>query len=129
MNRRQCFSSALGIRLRAARTQRWGGVREGLVGLAKVVAAAVVACIVVLLLLGPPRPYSAVECGCPEECRLVGEWVVEVAAQAVEAAFLAAAAVTAATAVAAALSFLRERGGEKEQVPQSRVVKSLPETM
>jgi hypothetical protein len=91
-------------------------VREELVGLAEVVAAAVVVCIVVLLLLGPPRPYSAVECGGPEECRLVGEWVVEAAAQAVEAAFLAVAAVTAATAIAAALSYLREREGRKRAV-------------
>ena len=90
-------------------------MREGLVGLAKVVAAAVVACLAVLLLLGPPRPYSAVECGCPEECRLVRGWVVEAAARAVEAAFLTVAAVAAVTAVAAALSYLRERGGERKR--------------
>ena len=108
-------------------------MREGLVGLAEVVVAAVVACLAVLLLLGlllgPPRPYSAVKCGSPEECSLLEEWVVGVFAQVVEAVFLAVAAVAAVTAVSAALSYLRERGGEKEQVPQSRVVKSLPLTM
>ena len=86
-------------------------MREGLVGLAEVVA-----CLAVLLLLGPPRPYSAVKCGSPEECSLLEEWVVGVFAQVVEAVFLAVAAVAAVTAVAAALSYLRERGGRKRPV-------------
>jgi ABC-type Na+ efflux pump permease subunit len=89
-------------------------VSEELVVLGKVAAAAVVACLAVLLLLGPPRPCSVIKCGGPEECRLVGEWMVGVFAQVVEAAFLTVAAVAAATAIAAALSYLRERRGEKK---------------
>ena len=99
-----------------------------LADLAKVATAAVVACLAALLLLGPPRPYGVVKCGDPEECRLLGEWMRVVVARMVEAAFLAVAALTAIAAVAAALSYLRERGEKKTRL-QSRVVKSLPETM